>query len=70
MKFRKNVSFIIVAAILVSLFAFTSASCMVKKDNGKHKGWYKNPKNPHHPATTNPKPKPAPGTTGKSKGKK
>jgi len=22
----------------------------VKHDNGKHKGWYKNPKNPHHPA--------------------
>lgn len=25
-----------------------------KKDNGLHKGWYKNPNNPHHPNTTNP----------------
>lgn len=25
-----------------------------KKDNGLHKGWYKNPNNPHHPRTTNP----------------
>ncbi len=25
-----------------------------KKDNGLHKGWYKNPNNPHHPYTTNP----------------
>ncbi|WP_161890186.1 hypothetical protein [Pontibacter russatus] len=24
------------------------------KDNGLHKGWYKNPNNPHHPNTTNP----------------
>lgn len=24
------------------------------KDNGLHKGWYKNPNNPHHPRTTNP----------------
>ncbi|GAB3821869.1 hypothetical protein GCM10028895_24900 [Pontibacter rugosus] len=23
-------------------------------DNGQHKGWYKNPNNPHHPRTTNP----------------
>lgn len=23
-------------------------------DNGLHKGWYKNPNNPHHPNTTNP----------------
>ena len=23
---------------------------VVKKDNGKHKGWYKNPNNPHNPA--------------------
>ena len=25
-----------------------------KKDNGLHKGWYKNTNNPHHPRTTNP----------------
>ena len=26
----------------------------VKKDNGKHKGWYKNTNNPHNANTTNP----------------
>lgn len=35
-----------------------------RKDNGLHKGWYKNPNNPHHPNTTNPG-----HTKGKSKGK-
>ncbi|MBC5993701.1 hypothetical protein [Pontibacter cellulosilyticus] len=42
-----------------------------KKDNGLHKGWYKNPNNPHHPSTTNPghtKQKGKP--TGKGNGKK
>ena len=42
-------------------------SATARKDNGLHKGWYKNPNNPHHPNTTNP------GHTkkkGKSKGKK
>lgn len=45
------------------------SSCKVRHDNGKHKGWFKNSKNPHHPASTNPghhpasrkpAPKPAP----------
>lgn len=36
-------------------FLVSTASCVVKKhDNGKHKGWYKNKKNPHNPETTNP----------------
>jgi hypothetical protein len=32
-------------------------SCIVlnKKDNGKHKGWYKNKKNPHNPKHNNSK---------------
>ncbi|MCF8298754.1 MAG: hypothetical protein K9J13_14495 [Saprospiraceae bacterium] len=42
------------------LFSTTSCSVLVVKDNGKHKGWYKNTNNPHHPNTTNP---------GKAKGK-
>ncbi|WP_241739136.1 hypothetical protein [Pontibacter beigongshangensis] len=56
----------------------------IKKDNGLHKGWYKNPNNPHHPNTTNPghtkkqavghPKKKGPGNSkkhpGKSKGKK
>lgn len=33
------------------------------KDNGLHRGWYKNPNNPHHPQTTNP------GHTKSAKGK-
>jgi hypothetical protein len=51
-------------------------SCSVhifKKDSGKHKGWYKNPNNPHHPNTTNPghtkSPKP-PKAKGKGKSPK
>ena len=48
---------------LICVFAvFTSAvgcktvkkTVVVKKDNGKHLGWYKNKKNPHNPNTTNP----------------
>jgi len=36
------------------------------KDNGLHKGWYKNPNNPHHPNTTNPgHTKPKKGKAGK-----
>lgn len=27
-----------------------------KQDNGKHKGWYKNKNNPHHPASKKTKP--------------
>lgn len=42
------------------LFSLTSCAVMVRKDNGKHKGWYKNSNNPHHPFSTNP---------GKAKGK-
>lgn len=34
------------------LFLTAMSSCVVagKHDNGKHKGWYKNPHNPHNPA--------------------
>ena len=42
------------------LFSTTSCAVFVIKDNGKHKGWYKNPNNPHHPFSKNP---------GNSKGK-
>ncbi|MBA3681355.1 MAG: hypothetical protein H0W73_09355 [Bacteroidetes bacterium] len=41
--------------ILLTAFVFGNSSCVVyRKDNGNHRGWYKNPNNPHHPATTNP----------------
>ena len=47
MKTLKLVS--ILAFCLVFLFSVTSCVVLVKKDNGNHKGWYKNPKNPHNP---------------------
>jgi hypothetical protein len=53
-----------VVAILVFclglLFSTTSCAVFVNDNNGKHKGWYKNSNNPHHPNSTNP---------GKAKGK-
>jgi ABC-type oligopeptide transport system substrate-binding subunit len=51
-----------IAVLLLCMgFLFSTTSCvvLVKENNGKHKGWFKNPNNPHHPYSTNP---------GKSKG--
>lgn len=61
---------IIVFAVLIT----SQTSCVVisKKDNGKHKGWFKNSNNPHHPNSTNPgksKGHPHGKTKGHSKGK-
>jgi len=49
MKTIKLTSF----ALLITFF-FSTTSCVVfvKKDNGKHKGWYKNTNNPHNPNST------------------
>lgn len=50
---KKSVNLIL---ILLSVVLFSScttifvAKAPVKKDNGNHYGWYKNPKNPHNPA--------------------
>jgi hypothetical protein len=45
--------------LLLAILFVSGTSCMVKttakKDNGKHKGWYKNRHNPHNPNTDNPK---------------
>lgn len=48
--------------IVFLAFLLCSTSCVVftKSDNGQHKGWQKNPNNPHHQNSTKP---------GKSKGK-
>lgn len=58
------------AAVILSIGLLIGVnSCTVsifKKNNGKHKGWHKNPNNPHHPNTTNPGHTKDPG---KSKGK-
>jgi hypothetical protein len=45
--------------LLISASLLFTTSCVVvtpgvKKDNGKHKGWYKNRNNPHNPKSTNP----------------
>jgi len=39
------------------LIIYTTSCVSVKsvsRDNGNHNGWYKNPKNPHHPDTVKP----------------
>jgi hypothetical protein len=46
------------AAAILFAALFSNTSCIVanrtavRHDNGKHKGWYKNPNNPHNPAST------------------
>lgn len=41
---------------LLTLGLFYISSCIVVPagNNGRHRGWYKNPNNPHNPASTNP----------------
>lgn len=51
---------LIIALSFFFVINITSCFVVYEKDNGKHKGWYKNPNNPHHPNSTNP---------GKAKGK-
>lgn len=48
---------LLIPCLFILLTSVTS--CVVVRtpaphDNGRHAGWYKNPNNPHHPATTNP----------------
>lgn len=33
------------------MFLLSATSCvvLVKRDNGRHKGWFKHPQNPHNP---------------------
>ncbi|MES2589208.1 MAG: hypothetical protein V4622_09515 [Bacteroidota bacterium] len=47
-KVAKLLSLVLFVGFLLNLQA-----CVVvhKKDNGKHKGWYKNKRNPHNPNT-------------------
>jgi hypothetical protein len=57
--------------LTITLFLFSTSSCLIiKSDNGKHKGWFKNSNNPHNPRTTNPgKAKSGTPAKAKSKGK-
>lgn len=47
---------IVVALVLYMGIFFGTTSCLVvlKEDNGRRKGWFKNSHNPHHPHSTNP----------------
>jgi hypothetical protein len=55
------------ALSLLLLCSFSSCLVVTKTDNGKHKGWYKNPHNPHNPLSNNPgNAKSSPGNSGKS----
>jgi hypothetical protein len=47
MKTLKSILILILCLIVV--FSSTSCVVLVKRDNGNHKGWFKNPKNPHNP---------------------
>jgi hypothetical protein len=42
-----------IIALCIGLL-FNASACFViaKKDNGKHKGWYKNKRNNHNPRST------------------
>lgn len=46
--------------LIATAFLFVMNSCMLflvddhHPGHGKHKGWYKNTNNPHHPFSTNP----------------
>ena len=44
MRLVKPLIAIVIAGVLIS----TSACVVVKKDNGKHRGWFKSRKNPNH----------------------
>jgi len=54
---KKNINQITALFIAISI-AVSISSCIAvvstPHDNGKHKGWSKNPNNPHNPNTTNP----------------
>ena len=58
MKIIRKFAFFLLCLVL--LIAGSSCVVTTRHDNGKHKGWYKNSNNPHHPNSTNP---------GKTKGK-
>lgn len=55
-KFRTILS---IALCMIFLVGTTSCAVRVQeghvhRDQGNHRGWYKNSNNPHHPQSTNP----------------
>jgi hypothetical protein len=53
-KMKTVRTFAALALSIVLLWGVTSCVVVTKHDNGKHKGWNKNSKNPHHRNSTNP----------------
>jgi len=46
---------LILSSLIFAAILLGSTSCLVvRTDNGHHRGWHKNPKNPHNPISTNP----------------
>lgn len=52
--------------VLTFCFSISTRCTVVKHDNGKHKGWFKNPNNPHNPLHAS-KGNPGKGNHGKGK---
>jgi len=46
----KKVKAMLILIVFIVGLLISSASCvvLVKEDNGRHRGWFKNPKNPHN----------------------
>ena len=44
MRLVRPLIVLVIAGLLIS----ASACVVVKKDNGRHRGWFKNRKTPHH----------------------
>lgn len=53
---KKASTFRLIAIIIFTGLFISQTSCVVinKKKTGNHKGWFKNPNNPHHPNSTKP----------------
>jgi len=49
--FKKGIMLVLIIGLL---FGASSCTVFFSKDNGNHKGWYKNTNNPHHVNSTNP----------------
>jgi flagellar basal body-associated protein FliL len=54
-KMKRLKVMILIVLSMVILMGTQSCLVLTKKDNGKHKGWYKNKKNPHNPKHNNSK---------------
>lgn len=52
MKILRTIIVLILSLSL--LYSTTSCVVLTQNNHGKHKGWYKNSHNPHHPNSTNP----------------